>query len=83
MSERGKERVRRSSESAAESRVGDSGTRSWREATSPVVITAHCRARGERIASHRSAEWRCVAAQKAEPVEELSVWQEHGSLMDC
>lgn len=34
-------------------------------------------------ASHRSAAWRCVAAQKAEPLEELSVWQEHGSLMDC
>lgn len=73
--------MRRSSESAAESRVGDSGTRSWREATSPVVITAHCR--GERVASERSVALRCVAAQKAEPVEELSVWQEHGSLMDC
>lgn len=57
--ERGKARVRRSSESAAQSRVGDSGTRSWREATSPVVITAHCRARGERVASERSVALRC------------------------
>lgn len=51
--------MRRSSESAAESRVGDSGTRSWREATSPVVITAHCRARGERVASERGVALRC------------------------